>query len=268
MANLIYTCVTGKEIHKQMCVVLVKTIRNIAKFQGEVIILTDNQHGLEHVSGLCDVRQVCFEKISHERKSSYFTNNSFYNRIVSGDFFNPNNYDAIMYMDSDCFVRKNIDFLFSDVNDFVYFEEPCSVRTACAGYEVMRGLDVDCGDFEMINSGTFVVSGSMYSDVMSAWKKSVLENPELNAGGDQAYLNYIIRKGIVKARKNDKCIVSFGYPNYENFNSHIHHFIWVKDKLREMLQAYNFSVKNCNSVSYVKKNIDIIRNIKMPRIIV
>jgi len=271
--NLIYTCSVGDERYKKLCVILVKSLRNLAKYTGDIILFVDKNEYFDELRDLCDIREVNFRKISVERDTIKYTKSHYYNRIVVGDFFDPSVYHNIAYFDNDCFIQKNIDSIFCSRGEFIYFEESLIMDKCLESNYVLKQFPEyeNYKNTKTITSGIFVTHGNSFLRHMRTWGDSVIQYPDYNLGSENAYLSYVIRKKIIPDAVPCRCIEyspARRTTDLKNENIHIFHFIGnilnVK-KQSLMEECYNYNVlkceytKRCNTPSYINEHLPTLK---------
>ncbi len=99
-------------------------------------------------------------------------------KFQSRTVLDPNGYGAILFIDADCLILRNLDHLFHrDDWDILYQpERGRSIRSPVFnGYltdEEMNFLSCDGA-----NAGTWAVRGHIYRDVMQTWEEIMATNP-------------------------------------------------------------------------------------------
>ena len=236
----------------------------------KIIVLYSSDDDLSLFDNIVNVELVKCDKI----KNMYSEKQKRFEDVMTKlNIFSIYNYDKLIYIDSDCVVNKNIDFLFSLPEGFY----------ACPDWGLSYGTD--------FNSGMLIYTPS---EKLKEYVFSNINKVSSNDGGDQGFLNILFKKDVIflPPEFNTLKRVYIEHPNVLNIkDSFVIHYVGIKpwdfhilEKFEELnkfwykcIDMYGYCYlshmskifisrrikKNANNVKDVKndiKKIDVIKN--------
>lgn len=199
MNAVVLVCLTDRNHNAELLELSLRSLREKARFKGDIIVFTDFTRKLDNEDAL-QITRVIIERSPSEDPKNF--------RIYMNEYYDFSKHTKIIYIDFDILVMKNINKAFDQIKtDAIYFtyapflEWHTEAFMAGSYIDQYRDTKIVKGSVTGICSGIFGIRTHILDDLLSLWRK-VLETTPTN--NDQHALNELIVKERFKA---------IAYPN-------------------------------------------------------
>ena len=202
--NLIYYTSFGEK-YATLTNISIETLIDKGRYRGEIIVICDDY----------------FEKNNANNVKTVNVQNEIGNlhpcfaRIMFAHKINANQYEQIMYLDSDIEVLKDINPMFIAKDKIVYTNEVFThsqlpFKGLCCSSAFTMDEYLKYGSKLLVNAGSYCVDAKLFYSFIREWKK-IMSDYKLTFGIDQSTLNLLIYRGSLKTEAWDKNIINFDH---------------------------------------------------------
>jgi hypothetical protein len=191
--NLVYTVALdppGATGHRNLAKVLVSSLLR-TRFTGDILVFHNSPGPLFMVprTGLREIRIELPRAAVDMRDFAVLAQSR---KHAVAEQIQAAQYRKVMFIDCDCVVLRNIDHLFAGNFDLTVFSEPgtriqadsyCGYLTAHEERKLVR---------EGINSGTWVVAGERFGELLERWRKAETKAPRQVCLREQSAFNRVV----------------------------------------------------------------------------
>jgi hypothetical protein len=231
--NLIYYTSFGEQYEK-LTNISIWTLLNNGRFRGEIIVIGDNHFENNNKN---NVKVVNVEKEIGDLHPCFA-------RIFFAHKINANQYNQIMYLDSDIEILNDINALFTAKDNIIYTKEvykhkQLPFKGLCCSSSFTMEEYLKYGNEYLINCGSYCVDAKLFYKFISEWK-NILSKHTLVFGIDQSTFNLLIYQNKFLSIAWDKSNISFDHQEKDGMFSAINPIIkhYLESTKNNMLNKY------------------------------
>ena len=176
--NLIYTLAldpAGATGHWSLAKLLVSSLLR-TRFSGDIVVFHNSPRPLYMVTRM-GLREVYLDLPRAAKDMRDFTVLAQTSKHAVRKWITGAHYDKVMFLDCDCVALRNVDHFFDGDYDLAVYSEP-GTKIQGGGYGgYLTGTEWRDLKRRGINSGTWVVSGKRFGELLDRWKKTQARNP-------------------------------------------------------------------------------------------
>lgn len=158
----------NSDVFEAMTNVCIRTIRNAGQYDGDIILITDKPY-------LYDDNNLIDYTVTPVKECQTY-GDVMLHKFMMSQLINENNYDSILYLDTDIVAINDINPLFKLPNDNILFAEEFPINFITNIDFLTEEEREEAKGIPRINAGTFVCDGNVYHDYMERMEYTVRDH--------------------------------------------------------------------------------------------